>query len=483
MHTLLHKHDSPPVPHLDTARSTRWMLIGLCLSMLMSALGTSIANVALPTLAQAFRASFPEVQWVVLAYLLTITTLIVSVGRIGDLVGHRRLLLSGIFLFTSASIVCGVAPSLPWLIAARAAQGLGAAIMMALTMAFVSGNVPKEKTGSVIGLLGTMSAVGTALGPSLGGVLIATFSWRANFLIQAPFGALAFAIALRHLPEDRPKPPGANTGFDPLGTLLLAVALAAYTLSMTLGRGQWGHVNLVLVLVAVFTSGLFVFSQTQVKSPLIRLTLFRDRSLGTSLIMSLLVSTVMMATMVVGPFYLTRAVHLDPAQVGLTLSLGPLVAAFTSAPAGRLADRIGVGRMTLVGLGGIGLGALHLTIMPSSLGVWGYLFPVVVITLGYAFFQTANNTSVMAGVSQDQRGVISAMLNLSRNLGLISGASVMGAIFAFAAGTSEITTATPEAVASGMHVTFSVVLGLMAVALTMAFRMAPSHRKDSRALS
>src|SRR5262249_10473590 len=153
--------------------STRWALASLSSAMLLATLGTSSANVGLPTLAEAFGAAFQDVQWVVLAYLLTITTLIVSVGRLGDLVDRRRLLLAGLSLFTLASILCGLAPTLWLLIAARAVQGVGAAIMMTLAIAFVGETVPKDRTGSAMGLLGTMSAVGTALGPSLGGVLIA----------------------------------------------------------------------------------------------------------------------------------------------------------------------------------------------------------------------------------------------------------------------------------------------------------------------
>ena len=183
--------------------SVRWALAGLSLSMLLSSLGTSIANVGLPTLAQAFNASFQDVQWVVLAYLLAITTLIVSVGRLGDIIGRRRLLLAGIVLFTVASLICGAAPTLWLLIAARAVQGLGAAIMMALTMAFVGETVAKARTGSAMGLLGTMSAIGTALGPSLGGVLISALGWQAIFLVNVPLGLLAFLLAYRHLPVDR----------------------------------------------------------------------------------------------------------------------------------------------------------------------------------------------------------------------------------------------------------------------------------------
>src|SRR3954469_24113840 len=192
--------DDAVVAGAEMAPSVRWALLSLSLSMLLSSLGTSIANVALPTLAQAFGASFQQVQWIVLAYLLASTTLIVSVGRLGDIAGRRRLLLAGIALFTAASVLCGVAPTLWLLIAARAVQGLGGAIMMALTMAFVGDTVPKARTGSAMGLLGTMSAIGTALGPSLGGLLISGFGWRAIFLVNIPLGIAAFLLARRHLP-------------------------------------------------------------------------------------------------------------------------------------------------------------------------------------------------------------------------------------------------------------------------------------------
>ncbi len=216
--------------------STHWALASLSLSMLMSSLGTSIANVGLPTLVQAFNASFRQMQWVVLAYLLAITTLIVSAGRLGDIMGRRRLMLAGIFLFTVASVLCAVAPTLWLLIAARAVQGLGAAIMMVLTMAMVCEAVPKAKTGSAMGLLGTMSAVGTALGPTLGGVLIARFGWPALFLINIPLGILTFLLAYHYLPRDRKEPRAERVSFDVMGTLLLCLTLAAYALAMTIGR-------------------------------------------------------------------------------------------------------------------------------------------------------------------------------------------------------------------------------------------------------
>lgn len=440
--------------------------------MLLSSLGTSIANVGLPTFAQVFTASFQDVQWIVLAYLLAITTLIVSAGRLGDITGRRRLLLAGIILFTAASVLCGVAPTLWLLIAARAAQGIGAAIMMALTMAFVGETVPKARTGSAMGLLGTMSAIGTALGPSLGGVLIAGFSWRAIFLVNVPLGILTFILAYRALPFDRkdkgPKP--APAGFDWLGTVLLAMTLGAYALAMTMGRGNFGAPNVALLAAAVLGTGLFVFVEARAASPLIRLKALRNPVLSTGLAMSALVSTVMMATLVVGPFYLAGGLGLDEALVGIVLSAGPLVAALTGVPVGRIADRFGARRMTIAGLVGIAAGSFILAMLPATLGVPGYIGPIVLITGGYALFQTANNTAVMSDVAPKQRGVISGMLNLSRNLGLVTGASAMGAVFAFAASAVDIAMTKPEAIATGMRITFAVAGVLIVVALAFAAR-------------
>ena len=451
----------------ERAPSIRWPLAVLSLSMLLSSLGTSIANVALPTLAEAFDTSFQDVQWIVLAYLLAITTLIVSVGRLGDIIGRRRLLLAGIFLFTAASVLCGVAPTLLMLIAARAAQGLGAAIMMALAMAFVGETVPKAKTGSAMGLLGTMSAVGTALGPSLGGVLIAGSGWQAIFLVNVPLGLLAFTLAYRHLPADR-RGQADRAGFDIIGTLLLALTLAAYALAMTIGRGSFGPLNLALLLAAAGGAGLFVIAEARVASPLIRLAAFRDGVFGASLAMNPLVSTVMMATLVVGPFYLSRVLGLDAALVGIVMSAGPVISALSGVPAGRIVDRLGAPSTVIVGLIGMTLGSIALSALPEMFGIAGYIAAIAVLTPGYQLFQAANNTAVMADVRPDQRGVTSGMLNLSRNLGLITGASVMGAVFAFASATIDITTAHPEAVASGMRITFAVAAALIVVALAIA---------------
>ncbi|WP_457940669.1 MFS transporter [Mesorhizobium sp. 10J20-29] len=444
-----------------------WALAGLSLSMLLSSLGTSIANVALPTLAEAFAASFQQVQWVVLAYLLAITTLIVSAGRLGDIFGHRRVMLAGIAVFTAASLLSGISPALPMLIAARAVQGAGAAVMMALTIGLVRSAVARERTGSAMGLLGTMSAVGTALGPSLGGLLLAATGWQAIFLVNVPLGTAAFWLALKTLPADRRRDGSERPGFDGLGTLLLALGLGAYALATTAGGGHFGLLNAALIAAAVLAVGLFVLAQKKVASPLVRLSALREASLSASLAMNGLVSTVMMATLVVGPFYLSSALGLSTAMTGLVLSIGPVISALSGVPAGRMVDRLQAQPVVTIGLVAMAAGCVALALLPPIFGLAGYIAAIAVMTPGYQLFQAANNTAVMSDVKPDERGVISGLLILSRNVGLITGASVMGAVFAFAASVSDIRTAKPAAMTTGMQVTFAVAAVLVGVAFAI----------------
>ncbi len=256
-------------------------------------------------------------------------------------------------------------------------------------------------------------------------MLLSGFGWRAIFFVNLPLGALAFLLAHRHLPADA-RAPGAHRA-----------------------------------------------------SPVIRLSLLRDPVLTASLAMSVLVSTVMMATLVVGPFYLSRGLGLDVALVGLALSAGPVVSALTGVPAGLVVDRLGARRVTRVGLGAMVAGASVLAVTPALAGVAAYVAPIVVLTAGYALFQAANNTAIMKHAGPEQRGVISGMLGLSRNLGLITGASVMGALFAFASNATDVTASRPEAVAAGMRVTFAAAAMLSAVALGLALAT-PSRRGDSQ---
>jgi MFS family permease len=447
-------------------------LAGLSLAMLLPSLGTSIVNVALPTLAASFGATMAEVQWVVIGYLLAVTSLIVSAGRLGDIVGRRRLLLIGIGLFALASAAGALAPSLWVLVLARAVQGSGAAIMMALTIAMVGDLVPPHRTGSAMGLLGTVSAVGTALGPSLGGAMISVFGWPAVFAILAILGVLALLIGHALFPKDMATS-RQKSGFDGAGAVLLALTLGAATVALTFAPRL--HPVQLLAVAALACLGLaaFVSHQARTPAPLLRLDLMRDNRLSSGLISLALVSSIVMATLVVGPFYLSGVLDLGAFETGLVMSVGPVVAAVTGAPAGWLIDRVGPFPVILAGLAALTGGSAVMTVLPVSFGIGGYLSSLVAVTFGYALFQAANTTAVMRRATSDRRGVTSAMLGLSRNLGLVSGASAMGTIYDLGPVIAEFL-GFPLGEAAGLQATFAVATFLAAIALGLSL----GHRDD-----
>ncbi|MBK9166518.1 MAG: MFS transporter [Bryobacterales bacterium] len=463
----------------ELAVASPWALACLSLSTLLPSLNTSSANVGLPEMARFFEAPFQQVQWVVLGYLMAITTVVVGAGCLSDILGRRRVLLAGIGVFTGASLLCGAAPSLGVLIAARAAHGMGAAVMMAVSVALIGETVPEARVGSAMGLLGTMSALGTTLGPSLGGMLISGIGWRAIFLVNLPIGLVNLHLTHLYVRPFRPERNKVSAQFDKLGTVLLGLTLVAYALAMTLGRGRFDVGNIALLLAAGLGAALFVRAQARTASPLVDLRIFHNPALSASLATSAMVSTVMMAILVVGPFYLSRAIGLDAAVVGIAMSAGPLMAALAGVPSGRLVDRFGPARIAAAGLLVMPVGCLTLWIMPSTAGALGYIGGTVVVTVGYALFQAANNTAAMAEVGPDQRGVVSGVLNLSRNLGLVTGASVMAAVFALASGVSDPAAAPSEAIARGMRITFlvaaSIIVGALVVAIANA-RMSPARQ-------
>ncbi|WIE36252.1 MFS transporter (plasmid) [Agrobacterium tumefaciens] len=380
--------------------------------MLLASLGTSIANIALPALVDAFAAPFWQVQAVVVAYLAAMTVSVVIAGRLGDSRGLKSMLVVGLAVFAIASLLCAIAPNLSLLIGARALQGVGAAFLMTLAMALMRQTANEARVGRAMGLLGTVSALGTALGPSLGGLLIPVAGWRGIFWVQVPLAVLALVLAIRLLPAGPAK---------------------AKALSVTL----W----------SVMT-----------------------RNLVTNLLVNIVVAAVMMTTLVVGPFYLGIALGLTATQVGFVMAVGPVISIFSGVPSGRMVDAWGSGRILAIGLALLAAGSFLLALLPNRIGVTGYVISIIVLTPGYQLFQAANNTAALAEVSKDRRGTVSGLISLSRNIGLIAGASAMGAVFAFGVGMEEFARATASTIASGMRLTFLLAGGMMLVAIGIAIR-------------
>lgn len=457
------------VPDDRRSRSATWGLASLALATASGSLGTSIVNVALPQLARQFDAPFAAAQWIVSAYLLAGTATIVIAGRLGDLFGSRRLLLVGLATFALASVAAAAAPNLALLVAARAVQGAAAAVLTALSLALARAAVSKARSGAAMGLIGTMSAVGTALGPSLGGALLESWGWRVVFLANVPLTLAALAGGARFLERDSRREAGAGLErLDLRGAVLLAIALASLALSTTLPRlapGPWAALSLLAALVAAFA---FVLAERRSAVPLVPLALLRTNGLWRALLSNGVVSAVVMATMVVGPFHLVRGLGLDASATGLVMAIGPLVSALVGFPAGKWVDSVGSRRVSSFGLAGLTLGAGLLAWLGSSGSAVAYAAPLALLTAGYALFQAANNTAVMADVAAERRGTVSGLLSLSRNLGLLLGTTALGSVFAAACGTGDVSSATPAAVVEAMRVTFGICALLVAIPFVLA---------------
>lgn len=458
-----HQNQQPP------ATISTGALAALSLSVLLSALGVSIANIALPTIAHAFGSAFSAVQWVVIAYALAVTLASVGAGRLSDQLGQRTVMLAALLLFAAASALCAIAPTLPLLVGARFVQGLSAAALLTVALALVRDTAAPEKTGQIMGLLGTMSAVGTALGPTLGGILLANGNWRLLFLVLAPVAVTAFALGNRYLP----KPSGVvrkAQSFDLPGLGFLSLALTGYALAMTMPQSP-GVMKLALMAGAGAALALFAVVEQRVTAPLVDLRMLRDAKLAANLASNVAVAMVMMATLLVAPFYLGTTLGLSQVEIGMAMAVGPLVSMLSGVPAGRSVDRWGATVMSSAGLAAITLGCLALAFLPAIGGLAGYLVAIAIVAPGYQLFQAANNTAVMMDVAQDKRGLISGLLNLSRNIGLVSGASVMGAIFTAASGAESMSSASSGSIAQGLTAVFLFGAGVMAV-MVLLQRMA-----------
>ena len=447
------------------------VLAALAGSVLLASLGVSIATVALPTLARVFSAGVQQVQWVVLAYLLAVTAAIVVAGRMGDLYGNRRVLVAGLVLFTVASAACALAPGLGWLIAGRVAQGLGAAILMSLPMSIAKGMVAKGGMGTAMGLFGAMSAIGTALGPSLGGVLIGALGWRAAFAVLTLCGVGMLALALRGVPEERRASGPAADRMDWAGSLWLSILLLCFALSATGSKVGVAIQPWMLLVLAAVALVAFVRTESAAAHPLVPVALVRGRAIAVALAMNLLVGAVMMSTLVVGPFFLSFGLGLSEAETGMVMAIGPIAAALTGVPAGWVTDRFGANRTLLAGLVISAGGLCGFAVLPALIGVAGYVTALALITPGFQLFLAANNTAVMAVAANEHRGLFSGLLGLTRNLGFMAGASLLPLLFVSLLESHDLAGSSSQAVGEAFSSTFLVAAGLCALAFVFGLHL------------
>ncbi|WDF80429.1 MFS transporter [Mucilaginibacter sp. KACC 22773] len=430
-------------------------IASISISLFMMNLDTSIVSVGLPTMIKSLKTTFASAQWFVLAYLLVLTALITAAGRLGDIIGKKKLYLAGIVIFTGASLLCGISNSAALFILFRGLQGLGAALILALSMAIATELTPKKMLGKTMGVLSTITALGIAGGPTIGGILLSTFGWQSMFLVNIPFGIVAYGLGYKYINSPTIKK---RIPIDKVGIILLAATLSSYCFGMTMiEKSGFGNL-IVLTLLAVTIIGLVVFIrfEKRIAHPLINVAIFKNRLISKNLFTTVLVYTVIITTVILPPFYLLKAANYSLVQVGLIMSFGPLLTVALSIYAGKIADRYGAKNVMFCAVITIAIGCFCMSTITPADNIVGYLWRIGIIAMGLNFFKTPNNTVVMEIAPADQRGLLSGFLSLSRILGQITGTTVMGVIFAVlsgVSGTSKIGSS-PQAITYGFHVVF-----------------------------
>lgn len=437
----------------------------------------SIINVSLPTLVRALHTEFAVVQWVVLAYLLTITCTMAAIGRLADMVGKKNIYILGFAIFTLGSVFCGLSSTVNWLIAFRVLQAIGAAMTMALGAAIITEAFPPEERGRAMGVIGAIVSVGIVTGPALGGVILGVLSWRWIFYVNLPVGLVGILLAQRHVPDFKPE--GRQT-FDVLGALSLCLSLLLLLLGLTFGQQQGFFQALVYILVGagLLLMAIFVVVEHRVIQPMIDPKLFSNSIFSTNLTTGVISFIALSGTVILLPFYLENILGFPAMKVGLLMGIIPVMLGITSPFAGALSDRIGSQKITMVGLILMLTGYLAASTLNQDTTVIGYLFRVFTIGAGIGMFMSPNNSAIMGAASRRQLGIVSGIMAQSRTLGQTVGVAVIGAIWAgrtlFYAGTDVTggaSQAPVQAQISGMHDAFCIAAALIAIALLFNIRV------------
>jgi EmrB/QacA subfamily drug resistance transporter len=417
----------------STAQSTghaRAVIALVCVGMFMTTLDTSIVNIGLPSIARAFTTPLTgTIEWVLIGYLVTIAALLLPFGRLSDMVGRTPIWTAGLGVFTLGSTVCGAAPSLALLIAARALQGAGAALILTTSTALLTDAVPSTERGRALGWSAGAIAIGFSAGPTVGGLLTEYLSWRWIFYVNVPIGIGAI-VATRQL---LPRMTGSKRGhFDPVGALLLGLGVAALSLGLSFGA-SWGWTSPgVLGSLALGVGSLVgaVFAERRVADPIIDLRLFHDRlfvSALTSLVFSMLAA---FAVSFLLPFYFEELRGFSTAQSGLLLTPFALAIAVVSPIAGSVADRRGSRWLAPLGLAIAAGGLALLARIDATSSVWDVAWRLAVAGIGQGLFVSPNTRAIMDAAPSTEQGEASGLLATARVAGQALSVSVAGAVFA-----------------------------------------------------
>jgi EmrB/QacA subfamily drug resistance transporter len=409
---------------------TKWLvLVAVGIGTFMSALDGSVVNTVLPVITKYFQSDVATIEWVVTIYLLVVSGLLLSFGRLGDLRGNKTVYVWGFAIFVLGSALSGLSPAPVYLIAARALQALGAAMLFANSPAILTKTFPASQRGQALGLQGTMTYLGLTTGPFLGGWLADTFSWHAVFFINVPVGLLAAWLSWRVIPKDLPVERAEK--FDLSGAFTFMAGLVALLLGLNQG-GSWGWfspLTLGLFILSVILLVIFVRIESHAPTPMLDLSLFRSRVFNMATISPILNYLCVYGVLFLMPFYLIQGRGLTAAQAGLILTAQPLVMALMAPFAGTLSDRIGSQIPATLGMLILSVGLFLLSRLTPDSPFIQAIVGLAVSGLGVGLFVAPNNSALMGAAPRNRQGIAAGVLALARNLGMVLGIGLTGAIF------------------------------------------------------
>lgn len=406
----------------------RWRVFpAIALGVIMATLDASVVTIALPTLQRQFEAPFSMIQWVVTAYTVTITGLLLTMGRLADLRGRRRIYSTGLGVFTVASAFCGLAPTLPWLIAARVLQGIGAAMVSANGSALLVSAFPARERGKALGAFGAMVGIGLAIGSPLGGIVVAHASWRWLFLANLPLGVLALFLVRQRVSADTPSSgaPALDMGAALAWCLGLVSLMLAFSRGADLGwshafvRGAFGAATLALTT--------FAWLESRAKHPMLPLHILFG-PLGAAVLLTLLSQAMLVSVGLHLPLYLEEVLGFDAQKSGVWNMILPLAALIFAPTAGRLSDKVGVRVLTTIGMAMTAIGFYVLADVGVTPATSHLMVGLALIGAGQGLFSVPNASALLSLVPRDQLGIASGLQGTTRNLGFTSGATLIGAL-------------------------------------------------------
>jgi EmrB/QacA subfamily drug resistance transporter len=406
-------------------RKNKWKILCLVLmGPLIATIDASIVNVALPDMATKLSASIDTIQWVVTSYLIVISALILMFGRIGDLIGKSKVFHRGFIIFSLGSLLCSLSNTVEFLIISRVIQAIGASMIMSSNQGIIADTFLPNERGKALGLLGSTVAIGTMLGPPIGGFLVQFFSWQYIFIINIPIGLIAFIAGLKILPKENKS--GSIKDLDYKGSVLFMVFIVCIFWALSSGE-KLGWSNIYILssfIISIISIVLFYFAENRIKNPMIQFSIFKNTLFDISLLCAFISFTVIFCNNIIYPFYLQYVMKVSPSMSGLFMVVFPIFAGLVSPISGYISDKIGGEIPTFLGLFLTVIGLVVLSSLNMESNYFHIVLGVAFLGIGNGLFQSPNNSLIMSLVSTDKLGIAGSINALVRNMGMVFGASI-----------------------------------------------------------